>query len=96
MSQMLNSIRHILNRECDMAADVDVDVAADMDVHMAIDKAFDTDVDVADDVDADSPCFHGPVSSDPNIFGLLLFEFSPFSEFNSFFEFIPFLKLNPF
>jgi hypothetical protein len=40
------------------------DVAADMDVDM--------DVDMADDVDVDSPCFHGPVSSGSNIFGLLI------------------------
>jgi hypothetical protein len=45
-------------------------MAADMDVDMAIDMAVDMDVDVADDVDADSPYFHGPVSTGPNIFGL--------------------------
>jgi hypothetical protein len=37
-------------------ADMDVGVAIDMDV----------------DVDSDSPCFHGLVSSEPNIFGLLI------------------------
>jgi hypothetical protein len=51
-----------------MAADVDIDVAANMDV----DTAVDMDVDVADDVVVDRPCFHGPVSSGPNIFGLLI------------------------
>jgi hypothetical protein len=43
-----------------MASGVDVDVAANM------------DVDVTDDIDADNPCFLGPVSSCPNIFGLLI------------------------
>jgi hypothetical protein len=47
-----------------MAADVDVDVAADV--------AADKGVDMTDDVDADNPCFHGPVSSGQNIFGLLI------------------------
>jgi hypothetical protein len=51
-----------------MTADVDVDVAVDMDVSMAIDLAIDMDV----DMDAESPCFHRPVSSAPNIFGLLI------------------------
>jgi hypothetical protein len=51
-----------------MAADVDIDVAANMDV----DTAVDMDVDVADDVVVDRPSFHGPVSSGPNIFGLLI------------------------
>jgi hypothetical protein len=58
----LDSIHHRLSHERDVAADVDVDVAADM--------AIDMDVDMTDDMDTDSPCFHGPVSSDPNIFGL--------------------------
>jgi hypothetical protein len=47
-----------------MAADVDVDVATDV--------AADKGVDMTDDVDADSPCFHGLVSSGQNIFGLLI------------------------
>jgi hypothetical protein len=64
MSQMINNICHILNHERDMAADVATDVTADMNVDMA--------VDMADDVHADTPCFHGPVSSDPNIFSLLI------------------------
>jgi hypothetical protein len=68
MSQTFDSIRHRLNRERDMAADVDIDVVVDMDVSMAIDLAVDMDV----DVDTESPCFHGPVSSAPNIFGLLI------------------------
>ena len=68
----LDSIRHRLNHERDMAANVDVDVAADMDVDMAIDMDVDINIDMADDVDANSPYFHGPVSSDPNIFGLLI------------------------
>jgi hypothetical protein len=72
MSQMLDIIRHRLNRECDMAAHVNVDVTADMDIDMAIDMVIDIDLDVADDVDADSLCFHGPVLNDPNIFGLLI------------------------
>jgi hypothetical protein len=55
-----------------MTADVDVDVAADMNIDMAIDMAVDMDVDMADDVDAENPYFHGPVSSGPNIFGLLI------------------------
>jgi hypothetical protein len=54
-----------------MIADVDIDVVADMDVDMAIDMAVDMDVDVVDDVDANGPCFHVPVSSGLNIFGLL-------------------------
>jgi hypothetical protein len=29
-------------------------------------------VDVADNVNTDNPCFHRPVSSDPNIFSLLI------------------------
>jgi hypothetical protein len=72
MSQTLDSIRHILNHECDMTTDVEVDVSADMDVDMAIDMAVDMDVDMADDVDADSPCFYGPVSGGSNIFDLLI------------------------
>jgi hypothetical protein len=60
MSQTLDSIRHILNRECDMTTDVEVDVSADM------------DVDMADDVDADNPYFYGPVSGGSNIFDLLI------------------------
>jgi hypothetical protein len=68
MSQTLDSIRHRLNREHDMTADMDVDVAANMDVDMAIDMAADMDVDMVDDMDADSPCFHGPVSSGPKNF----------------------------
>jgi hypothetical protein len=56
-----------------MAIDVDVDVATDMDVDMAIDMDVDMYADVADDMDANSPCFYGPVSSGPNIFGLLIF-----------------------
>jgi hypothetical protein len=55
-----------------MTADVDIDVAADMDVDMAIDMAADMDVDVVDDMDADMPRFYGPVSSGPNIFGILI------------------------
>jgi hypothetical protein len=55
-----------------MTADVDVDVATDMYVNMAIDMVVDMDIDVANDVDADSPCFHWPVSSGLNIFGLLI------------------------
>jgi hypothetical protein len=51
-----------------MAANMDVDVAADTDIDMAIDMAADKGVHMADDVDADSPCFHGPVPSGPNIF----------------------------
>jgi hypothetical protein len=51
---------------------MDIDVAADMDVDMAIDMDVDINIDMADDVDANSPYFHGPVSSDPNIFGLLI------------------------
>jgi hypothetical protein len=47
-----------------MAADLHVDMVAHMDVDM--------DVDMADDVDTDNPCFHGPIASDPNIFGLLI------------------------
>jgi hypothetical protein len=65
---MLDSIRHRLNREHDIAADVDIDVTTDMDVDMAADM----DVDVADDMDAHNPCFHGPVSSDTNILSLLI------------------------
>jgi hypothetical protein len=68
MSQMLDIIRHRLNRECDMAAHMDVDVTADMGIDMAIDMVIDIDL----DVDADSLCFHGPVLNDPNIFGLLI------------------------
>jgi uncharacterized alkaline shock family protein YloU len=68
MSQMLDSIHHRLNRERDMTADMNVNVAADMDVDIDVDVVVDIDVDVIDDVDADSPCFHGPVSNDPNIF----------------------------
>jgi hypothetical protein len=56
-----------------MAIDVDIDVAADMNVDMAADM----DVDVADDMDADNPCFHGPVSSGPNIFGLIIISIQP-------------------
>jgi hypothetical protein len=41
-----------------------------MDVDVAIGMVIDMDVDVIDDVDVDRPCFHGPVSSGPNIFGL--------------------------
>jgi hypothetical protein len=51
-----------------MSTDVDIDVATDMNVDMAVDM----DVDMADDMDADNPCFYGPVSSGPNIFGLLI------------------------
>jgi hypothetical protein len=65
MSQTLDSIRHTLNHERDMATDVDVDVTADM------------DVDMADDMHADNPCFHGPVSSGPNIFGILIISIQP-------------------
>jgi hypothetical protein len=54
MSQTLDSIHHRLSHERDVAADM----------------AIDMDVDMTDDMDADSLCFHGPVSSDPNIFGL--------------------------
>jgi hypothetical protein len=56
-----------------MATDVDVDMAADMDVDMPVDMV----ADVADDTDADSPCFLGPVSSGPNIFGLLIISIQP-------------------
>jgi hypothetical protein len=45
-----------------MTTDVDIDVTADMDIDM--------NVDVADTMNADSPCFHGLVSSSTNIFGL--------------------------
>jgi hypothetical protein len=38
-------------------------MTADMDVDMAIYMAIDMDVEEADDMDADSPCFHGPISS---------------------------------
>jgi hypothetical protein len=55
-----------------MVANVDVNVAADMDVDMAIGMVVDMDVDMADDVDTNSPCFHGLVSSGPNIFGPLI------------------------
>jgi hypothetical protein len=68
----LDSIRHRLNHERDMVANVDVDVAADMDVDISIGIAVDMDIDMAHDVDVDSPCFHGPVSSGPNIYGLLI------------------------
>jgi hypothetical protein len=40
-----------------------INMTADMDIDMAIDMAIDMDVDEADDMDADSPCFHGPISS---------------------------------
>jgi hypothetical protein len=73
MSQTMDNICHRLNHERDMAIDVDVDVATDMDVDMAIDMDVDMYADVADDMDANSPCFYGPVSSGPNIFGLLIF-----------------------
>jgi hypothetical protein len=72
-SQTLDNIHHRLNHECDKATDVDVAVAIDMDVDMAIDMDVHMYVNVADDVDANSPCFYGPVSSGPNIFGLLIF-----------------------
>jgi hypothetical protein len=51
-----------------MAADLHVDMVA----HMVVAMAIDMDVDMADDVDTDNPCFHGPIASDPNIFGLLI------------------------
>jgi hypothetical protein len=51
-----------------MAADVNVNITTDIDIDMVIDM----NTDMANDVNADSPCFHGPVSSDPNIFGLLI------------------------
>jgi hypothetical protein len=51
-----------------MAADVDVEMAANMGINMATNK----DVDVADDMDTNNPCFHGPVSSGPYIFGLII------------------------
>jgi hypothetical protein len=47
-------------------------MAADIYVYMAIEMVVYIDVDVADDVDADTSCFHGPVSSCPNIFDLLI------------------------
>jgi hypothetical protein len=56
-----------------MTVDVDIDVVADMDVDMAADM----DVDVEDVMDADSPCFHGAVSSGPNIFGLIIISIQP-------------------
>jgi hypothetical protein len=39
---------------------------------MNIDMAVDIYVNVADNVNADNPCFHGPISNDPNIFSLLI------------------------
>jgi hypothetical protein len=68
-----------------MASEVDVDVAANMDVDMAIDVAADMDVDVADDIDVDNPCFLGPVSSGPNIFGLLIISIQPIFRIQSIF-----------
>jgi hypothetical protein len=47
-----------------------------MPFHMAINM----DVNMADDMDADSPCFHGPVSSEKNI---LMGNFRPNKYFNS-------------
>jgi hypothetical protein len=70
-----------------MAIDVDVNVAADMDVDMAIDMAADINIDVADDMDANSPCFHGPVSSGPNIFNLLIISIQPICRIQSIFSF---------
>jgi hypothetical protein len=64
----LDSIHHRLNHERDMTADVNVNITTDIDIDMVIDM----NTDMANDVNADSPCFHGPVSSDPNIFGLLI------------------------
>jgi hypothetical protein len=79
MSQTLDSILHTLNHErdmaTDMAADVDVDVAADM------------DVDMADDMHADNPCFHGPVSSGPNIFGIPIISIQSIFRIQSIFSF---------
>jgi hypothetical protein len=72
MSQTLDSIHHRLNHECEMAADLHVDMVAHMDVDMVVAMAIDMDVDMADDVDTDNPCFHGPIASGPNIFGLLI------------------------
>jgi hypothetical protein len=56
-----------------MATDIDVDMTADTDVDMPIDMV----ADVADDTDADNPCFLGPVSGGPNIFGLLIISIQP-------------------
>jgi hypothetical protein len=70
---------------------IGMDVAADMDIHMAAG----TDVDVADDMDADSPCFHGPVSSGPNIFGLLIISIQPIFRIQSVFSFQSIFKIEP-
>jgi hypothetical protein len=47
-------------------------MTADVNVNITTDMVIDMNTDMANDVNADSPCFHGPVSSDPNIFGLLI------------------------
>jgi hypothetical protein len=70
-----------------MATDMDVNVAADMDVDMAIDMAADINIDVADDMDANNPCFHGPVSSGPNIFNLLIISIQSICRIQSIFSF---------
>jgi hypothetical protein len=76
----LDSIHHRLNREHDMATNINVDITAAMNVDIAIDMTINIDVDVRDDMDTDSPCFYRPVSSGSNI---LMDHFRPNNYFNS-------------
>jgi hypothetical protein len=78
------SVAMIEGMSTDMATNMAADVATDMDVDMATGMTVDMNVDVLDDVDADNPCFHGPVSSGPNI---LMDYFSPNNYFRSFSKF---------
>jgi hypothetical protein len=64
---------------------VTADVATNMDIDMI--------VDMTDDVDAESPCFHEPVSSDPNIFSLLIILIQPIYKIQSIFSFQPIFKI---
>jgi hypothetical protein len=92
-----DSIHHRLkksrHRECDMAVVMGVDIAADMDVDMTINMTTEMDVDMVDDMDADNPCFHGPISSGPNSFGLLIISIQPIFRFQSIFIFQPIFKI---
>jgi hypothetical protein len=48
-----------------------------MDVDIAINMTVNMDVDMADDMNADNSCFLKQVSSDPNIFSLLIIFIQP-------------------
>jgi hypothetical protein len=56
----VTNISHRLNHEHNMSTNVTANVNIDI------------AIDIYVNVNADNPCFHGPISSDPNIFSPLI------------------------